>query len=224
VNLSCEAVLKFFTDLSGQTIAAAFGAFVGATAAFLLQGHRERIQRDDQRYASIIQAQHTLFFMWGIVGGIKVKLLDPARDLKERHREIGFYNQPDSRVEMDFKSLGFLYRPTSRNLLAQCFNAERQFNAACRAVRIRNSYLEDMTEEAIGVTEEGPGNFMAHSPTDAVRDHKIRAATESLYKTVDAALPNIKKAFLDLEKVGRELFPDKDFLEERILSEERLKT
>jgi hypothetical protein len=219
---SCDSLIKLLLDWGGEIIAALAGAFVGAGAAFLLQRRRENELKADAQYAAIIQAQHTLFFMWAILAEKKVKYLDRYRSDALGYRKLTLYPLPQSQIGLDFKSLGFLFRPTSRRVISDCFNAERSYLSAIEILKLRNEILTQIHALGGTVKESETGESQAVIPHDEIKDLKLSKATKLLYEAVDRGVLTCVSAFAGLRKAALEMFPNREFVEERNLSEEKL--
>ena len=216
---TCEAIIEFFVHVSGEAVAAMFGAFVGAGAAFWLQIGRERKLRDDAQYAAIIEAQHSLLFMWRILASLQFTYLNPQRINPIRHRMLPLYWVTESDISVDLASITFLFRPEMREVVSLCFFAQRGFLSAVEAVKERNSCWTAVTAQPGSVAAIDPTTKMAVVAFDPAKDSMLHSATEALYITTANAMSMIERAFAELRKDALIVFPERHFLKQENLTE-----
>jgi hypothetical protein len=78
--ITCESIIAGIGQITGEALAASFGAFAGAGAAFALQMLHEKRLKADKEYAAIIRAQHALLFMSENLTEIRGQKLDAHKD------------------------------------------------------------------------------------------------------------------------------------------------
>ena len=202
----------------GSELASALaGAFVGAIAAFGLQMLRENQLKEDKEYAAIISAQHALLFKWRVLAAIRFRYLDAEREnVAERHQRLSIYWIADHNIVTDLDSLTFLFRQGMRQVVSNCFFAERAYLSAIDAVKARNEYHNQATSgQPVAfdpVTKTGVYNY------DPVADQMLRSATDALYHSVDNGMALCKVAFTELRRCAREVYPNSDFLKDENLT------
>ncbi len=210
---------KLLLDWSGEIIAALGGAFFGAGAAFLLQKRREDQLKADREYAAIIKAQHAILFMWRILASIQYTYLDaPRKDVEFRHRKLPKYWVTSMHLALDLDSIAFLFRPKMREVVSNCFFAQRAFLSAIEAVTERNAYWDSIVAQSGDLSTVGPDK-MAQIVVNPIKDSLLKSATDALYKSVETGMALCERAFGELRKNALIVFPDRDFLKEVNLTE-----
>jgi len=192
-------------------VAAAVGAFLGSTSAFLLEAWRRSHVEKTARHTALLQAQFAVSMQLRTMVNIRDQYLNEVRDKPDRFMLlVPFYGETADPV-VDLGTLGFVAADDRIDALQQVHMAQGAYLTAMSALRARNEMMAAMYEAAI---PSGDFDFETGEETVALdrrKARRLKGITDGLYKSVDSAIELEHEAVAVLAQVGKRLLPKREF-------------
>ena len=193
----------------GVTLAAAaFGAFLGAGFAFLLEELRRRTAEGNARYSALIQAQLALIMQVNTLVNIQKLYLDAQRNAPDRHMRLVPVHMAMTDLRLDLAPLGFIAEVDDVGVLQTVYLAEQGYVTATTALAISNAKIQETRFD--GVLAHGPvdpDTGKAQGLFDAGKVVVLKQLVDGLYQSVDGAIRDESRAVEVLAKVIKRLYP-----------------
>lgn len=172
--------------------------FVGAAAAFLLERQYSEKRERDGRVSAAKQAQYVLWSMYNLSMNIKKQLLDPNRDLENRHLLIAPHTIFVKIPPIDSVSLSFMLEGDGANLLTKIMLAEQHFRTMVGALEERNTRHVALQKTAARYKD---------MIIDESTWHSLLDLTNIIYEQNELAAESIKNVFGMLKKYIEKRYP-----------------
>ena len=193
-------------------VAAAIGAFLGASFAFLLEESKRERAEESARYASLIQAQFALSMQLRTMVNIRDQYLNEVRNRADRFMLLVPFHGESSDPLVDLGAVGFVAVDGQVDVLQQVHMAQDAYSTALSSLRTRTEMMSALYEV---IVPSGDFNFETGAETvsvDARRARRLKGITDGLYESVDSAIQLEHTAIELLAQTGKRLFPKRHFL------------
>jgi hypothetical protein len=192
-------------------VAAAVGAFLGSTSAFLLEAWRRARAEENLRYGLILEGQFALAMQLRTLVNIRDQYLKPDRDAADRFMLlVPFYGESNDPT-VDLGALGFVAVEDEIDVLQKLHMAQDAYLTAMFALRSRNDMMAEVYAAAV---PRGDFDFESGAETvgvDARLARRLKGITDGLYKSVDSAIELEHEAIALLAAAGKRLLPKRAF-------------
>jgi hypothetical protein len=193
-------------------VTALLGALTGALAAFSLGLLKQRRDRQDERHATLLEAQFALFSQWTILSGIYEDKLKPHKDNPERHGAIPIFNHFEVHLKAPVSELGFLIDSDAPNLIQDIHQCEIAYLNVKILLKEHSTLREELGQKYKTETFD-LSTGISTRPINAEDYYKIRTLTDNLYEQIEFAIPKLEKDLQTITDFIKRNFKDKNALD-----------
>lgn len=206
---SLEIVVPALTTL--------LAAFLGAWFAFRLQNNKEENKKHQE---NIEAANRALFMLSRVINeleNIKKQVIDPVRDQPDRFLAMPpFLIRNYDAVRFDTKSLIFLLKSNSPNLLGELITEENRFHQAINSLSNRSELHRHEVQPLLEEAEVRIGcEYRIADIKKALGERiftQITMATDDLIEHVDETLSTSEDLMKKFAVVMKEIYPKSKFI------------
>ncbi|MCG8602493.1 MAG: hypothetical protein MI807_20270 [Verrucomicrobiales bacterium] len=198
-----------FLQLSGTL----FGAFLGATSAFLLQSGKELRHEKKKNCSSARRALFVLANQINFLHNLKIPI-DENRDSPNRFSTLEILRSKPPALSLDIESLSYILETRDSQTLNDLTRFDRNFENTLSAISERNEIFLELIRSGSNYKEVKDGKFeLKNSPAEEV---VLRAATDAVYVIFDQTLKDSLELVDSLRSHIKRTFPGETSIEIRI--------
>jgi hypothetical protein len=199
-------------SFTGEFFSAMAGAFFGAACAFWFERIKETQRKQTEEHGAIVRAQMVLIGQLNTAKNIQKQLLNPLRNDPQREMKLIRFDMTDVSLRVAYDSISFLLMTKNPTLVLDIHAAEQSYISATECLVSRNSAYEKLHKNS-KLEQIDPQTGKCKVMVDDLRDIKLlKDMTDALYTSVDRACVRLEEQIKELHKVGKLLYPKKNFL------------
>lgn len=189
-------------------IAAALGAFLGASSAYLLQLAHQRRSLRVSRESSLIQAQFILSMQLNTLVQLHNQYLRPIEDDPNRTLALRPAAVIPSEISLDLTAIAFVAVLGQVEALQAVHTAQDAYRNTLGLLRERTElYKQVCYAPDVRASSFDFDSGKSTSQLDERQVRRLKGLTDGLYRTVDAAIALQTEAFSALDTVLRSSYP-----------------